>query len=244
MRLLSILIYLFMLLFRCCCTCIKCGPKNVDLNALNDEEYQAWAANTSKWRNRMLFFFILFLLFSVIAVHVIFYGNQQLTSGVHSTEDALNSLSDIFVGIANTVSDIGVQTSAISTELSASQCVQTLQTYDPNFVSPSTYLSPINTYTDSISSMISNIPNTLHDANDSLSYYGIYVKNLVVYIFYAIIMTVSVLFALGGGLHSFYLTKFAMILAIVIVIALTIICSIEMVVVVSVFLVSICHTFV
>ena len=129
------------------------------------------------------------------------------------------------------VTDVDSQINNLSSTFASSTCISTLTSYYPS-ADPTPYLAQISSSTNSIDNSISSIPSTLHKGIDYLETYG-NDKNLVVYILYAFVMFVAILFGLSAAIHSPLLSKLSISIGCLVVIALTIICCIEMVIVVS-----------
>ena len=229
----SIILFLLLLLFRCCCTCIKCGPKKINNNS-DEVAHARWALNVNKWRLRILYGFIFFVLCTIFADHLVFFGNSQLNKGVKKTKDSLSILSDTFTTISNIISDISTQVTDINTSISASVCVQNAP---GNYATDvTTSLDNVSTYTKGLSKIINGIPGILSNASKQLQHYGIDIKNLVVYIFYAFIFCIAGLHAFGGYSHKAWILKVAIFITVPVVIILTLICTINMIVIVSIVL--------
>ena len=221
----SLFVFLAVLISRCCCTCSKCGPSFKPNEKLYD--FVQWKINVQFWKRTVLYGFIASLLSTIIAIHIIFYGNAEFNTGVYQAINALVNLGNVFTDTSNYITDIDDQINLINAQIFQSGCVPATDYTDA-------YLNSITSYTQDISGLIGDIPNVLQSARNYVIQYVINDKNSVVFSFYAVIIVVCFSYIPGIYFNYSFFTKSAIAVSYLIVLALTIICCIEMVIVVSI----------
>ncbi len=103
--LVSIFFFNFFLICRCCCSCLKCAPNEVDITE-NPEK-------VIKSRHRVCFFFFFFLLLMVLADHLLYYGNADIDAGADNLVDAADRLKLIFNSIIVQTANINSYTAVV-----------------------------------------------------------------------------------------------------------------------------------
>lgn len=228
---LSVIIYMLLMLFRCCCTCLRCVPMSSrinDIESYNDEEYIVWSRQITKSRVNLIIFSSILMIILVIANHIQFQGNAYLNTGTKQAADSLSTLANYFNSIATSSSDMSTQSNAISSYITSAEpsCLYIVE----SGVDYNQYTDSISSAATSIHSIASKLPSKLSNYHDLVLYYGGYVKDLVVYILYAVVMIPILLHLIGLYFRSKIFNQIAIFISVLLVIAFTIICPIEMII--------------
>jgi len=222
---LSLIIYILSLISRLCFPSCRCDPNLVDVSKLTDQQYNKWAIKSLKRKKTLVVLFIVALFMIIIPDHIILYSNSILTKGIKDTGDSLTLLSNIFDTIATSAQNIEYDLTDIIDVLDYTNCQYINQTvYDQ--------IDTANSATNSIYKSIHNIAKDIKDSKKTLIKYGVNKKDLVIYIFYAFIMLVGLLFIISIGMRSKSISYVSITIAVPIILLLTIICSAQMIAVV------------
>lgn len=95
--LVSLVIFLICMLFRCCCKCCRCEPgKNVETYEINES-----GARKPKKDVVLFGIFFLFILGAIVADQMIFIATTQLQTGVSTASESIGDLSTMMTGAMN-----------------------------------------------------------------------------------------------------------------------------------------------
>lgn len=182
----------------------------------------------SSFRHHMIIY-VIFVLIGIFADNYQFYGNQYLTEGVLDVIDGLDILSGIFENFKDISDSIGVAGVGI-------QGVTENNTYCPSVVSDG--FSGMKEIADLLvdastgsSDMVGEFPGQMSSASQALSDYAIDQKDLFFFIFWAFIMVNLILLLLAALCKSKLSMRFMIIVAQILVICMTILCTVEMILV-------------
>lgn len=224
---LSVIIFQLLLMFRCCCKCIKYKPDS-DAEA-SDPEKAPWYGNRAAWvtyvvtrRRVYTLFFVAVVCMAFVADFIIFNGNTRLTNGARQTMDSLTTLQTTFNEVLGEVTLMQTSSNNAQNYINLAKNGNC----DPGV---SSYIDAMNSAITSLNNVASPLPSKLDLVNSYLQSYAIEKKNLVVFIFFAVIAFVCVMFAIGGFCAQRWLLQIFIGLTELIVIALTVICCILMV---------------
>eukprot|EP01038_Epipyxis_sp_PR26KG_P007292 gene7292-9934_t len=194
----SILLFLLIVWSRCCFTCSKCSPMSLeDARQKTIEDFQAWVRSVNYHRRKILCFFVVFLLAYVFATNTIYFGNRELTRGVRKVADSISDLTYIIDNLITTSYQLKSDSVSLQSVIKNGNC---LSTASNTLIG---YLDDTITAVESVNSTLSDIPNKLNDKRSSFLHFGIFVRELVVYIFYAILMALAILYAFAACLRIF-----------------------------------------
>jgi len=194
---------------------------------MTQESYSKWATRVARDRKAAIIFFSVFLSLTVIAIHALYFGNESIDNGVTKGGDAISNLADIFSSISSTADDLSYSTYELGTNLDSISCMYgSMSEINP-------ILDTVETSSDSISSFVGSIPGSLNDGKTYLDDYGKTYKAYVLFCFYAVIMFVVIIYAIGAACKSRAMLYLGTIITFALVLGLTIICVTEMILVVS-----------
>ena len=221
----SCIIFVLLLVTRCCFRCMSCAPNEDDyLKRPYNGDRLAWANKTVKTRRIVLGFFVAFLLLALAADHALHWGNAELDSGVSVAMTSLTTLSNFF-------SALYTDTQALSEGFGdMSEGVTALTTASCSYLSTlSATLESGETSTQTLADLLKPLPNYINKGNTYLTEYMIGYRTTVVYIFYAFIVVNLLLYSIVVYLRQTRMMKVLLFLTWWIVFLLTIICCIEMI---------------
>lgn len=226
-----LLLYLFSMCFRCCFECIRCRPKDIasspDIAQYSYNQYEKWRNNVLQSYHIITVIFASVMVLLFLADHVVFYSDSSITKGVDRVTDALVTLSNTFNTLTSLCNSIVSDANTMVSLLSQSTCIY-LSYYDIN-----SYLDYLDNAMSTIVNYIENISDYLINARDYILRYGVSAKNLVSYITYSVIFVISILFSLGAILRNGIMAKVAISISIPVIAILAIICTVEMIFIVS-----------
>lgn len=227
--LLSILIYMSLMCFRCCCECIRYAPNRDDYLKDNAPITKFdWAHKVVSRRRLTLFLFVTFLFFTFAVNHILFWGDATISQGVSDASDGLNSLGDTFAVYSDATGAFVASYARLGQAMSDVTC----QEYNSQAQAQvSSTLSSFEGYATVLNDAISDIAPNIYSASDTFITYGTTKKSTVVYIFYAFIAFDCILLALAAIIRNKVFMQVLLSFSLLIVIALTVICCIEMVIV-------------
>lgn len=224
----SVVIFQIMLFFRCCCACMKCGPDTFNHNR------EGWQNKIVKRRRLLYRLFYVFVVTALISDQITLYGSSEIDGAVENTQVAILNLRDI---TSSSIYNIGVINSTkyrIDAQYATSACYG--GTNDYTLMRLNLTNEPI----ESFISMTENFPDTLTDAEVTLGEWGKTKKNSVVYVFYVFVLLICFLFFMSPLMQLKKLLQLCIFISEVVIIALSIIFSLEMILLVS-FILQITH---
>lgn len=216
--LLSIIIFQFTLLCRCICRAWKCCQVDKSGPAL--------------FKN--LIAFVVFIIIAIIADHMQYFGNNMLTVGVKNVISGINGMNTWFVGVGIITNKLFDSASGLVHLSSNSSVCSMIGGSEKDLFSGINMAGlAMTTAAGGLNDIVVDVPSRLDTATDFLKAYAISRKDLVMYIFYGFILANLLLFVIAGLMRSKIFTQIMIFFAELIIFALTIICCIEMVIVVS-----------
>lgn len=178
-----------------------------------------------------------FLTIVLLADHLIFYGDYEISIAVDDGQNSMSSLSTLFQSISTTSTAMGSDSRMISSLVNSSSvnC-----SFAAGLGVVSSYTSELSSAASSINTQVDGVPNQLTIYTNYLIQYGRNAKAYVVYVFYCGIMLV--VFAFGGGCiwENKTMVQVAIAASVIIVIPLTVICCVEMIIIT--FLADLCFS--
>lgn len=218
---------------RCCCYCSNCGPvSSKDAEQTYDStRYKAWADRIVTRRRIYLVFASFFIILGVVSDHAQFFGNKYMKRGVQKGTASLSSMSSYFQIIEDDSNGIVTASNGIDTAFESTTCTY-VQTHISSYTS---IINQVQSYATSVGDLVKNFPDKLNRIRHLLQYYGVYIQFIVVISIYAVVVFTFALFILGLITRNALVCKFGIGSASSIVFFLTIICSVVMVVVVSIY---------
>lgn len=213
---LSVVILQVSMCCRFCFTCCTCGPKTFNKN---QPDFQSKVVK----RRKLLFtLFYVFSLLTILADQAVFFGNAQFDSGVEETQNSFSGLATISNGMIIEGNLVSANIVSVSDSFATTSCGGNSSVTD-NFDS---LADSVDSFTD----ILDPLPKMFTDINADLEKNAIENKNQVVFIFYAFILALAVLFMLCPLFEFKTILKFVIVISEVVVIALTVMCCIEMVI--------------
>lgn len=229
---LSVLIYQFILFTRCCCKCSKWTPdqKDVDAKPYFGDRVK-WAAKTVSRRRWYSAFFLFFVAFVFFSIHGLWLGYAKLKQGALSSISNIEDLKTIFTTTTSAASAIQLDGQSAYDEINNLQlsCFGNQQSVKDSLLA---FASGIKTAGSALYGLTKGIPDDLQIGQDYITMYMIDALRLAVAIYYAVIFFFGLIYILGAFCLK---SRCAMWVSIgfteIIVIILTIICVIEMILV-------------
>ena len=168
-------------------------------------------------------FFVLLCL-TLAANQVLIYGSISLSSGVTTTNNALNFLSDTFYDLTsygNTLtSDGNIVVADFKAALTSSCNTQPLIDTMNNY-----YFPNVDIYYDEVSPISSDFDN----GSDMLSYYGTSVKNAVIWALYGLMTVGVLLYTVGLLCKNKLILQIAIVVSELLLLLFLIVCTGEMI---------------
>lgn len=234
----SILIFFMLWTCRClwtaccgCCKCLQCIPDDSKALELEGEKLREWRKRTAFGRNRLIWGYIISAILAFLAIHTTFVGNAYLNKGVRKESKAIGDVSDVFTYMADLSGNISSNAASIKYVLEDDACVDTLpSSYKDAYTAT---INSLISVTDSIENSINPLTKDMSKAQDKLIYYGIDVKTTVLMSFYAGIAFVMLLYGVAIFFREPKLTRILIFVTVFVVAALTILCGIETIILVS-----------
>jgi len=214
------ILFLLAMLFRCCCWCLKCKPREMP-------ESEQDKLILIKRRNNKLITFFAFLILLVVADHAGFWGMAKFNDGMVSIQDGMGTLKDNFNYLDSNVVSMGVSSAALSAAMK-------LNYGGTSSCDPSSLSNNIDTLTSAINTLsgLSSAPGPIFDsAQGYIQQYAIEGKNSAYYIFYAILLAVAVLYLIALKLKSKCMMYFLVGLSVILTVLLTLFYVVEWIVV-------------
>lgn len=196
-------------------------------------------------------FFCVFLFFIFAVIHLLYIGNTDINTGVNQAIDGIKHLKDLFVGLNS--AGIAIQTTGTTIKNATTyygplECCNNLACSSPSpypdsqfksfFADLTLYANALSVAGLGLTGLTSNVPSKLNLATDSMNTFGIGVKNIVVFVCYAIIAFFSIMLALATYSTKKLLIQMGVAFTEIIIIALTVICCALMVIVVTMIIFS------
>jgi hypothetical protein len=227
----SILLFLLVLMTRCCCYCSNCGPvptKDAE-EFYEKEQYEMWATRIISRRRWYLVFAAFFIILGLLADHTQFFGNKYMKRGVQKGTTSLSTLADYFQIVDDDSSGIVVASNSINTAFESTTCAFV----QANIDSYTGTIDEVQSYATSIEDLVNDIPNTLNRVRHLLQYYGVYIQFIVVISIYAVVAFTFAFFILGLVTKNAIISRLGIGSSVIIVTILTVLCPLVMIVVVS-----------
>ena len=189
----SIIIFQVLLIFRCCCRCLVCGPREDDIATAPEK--------VIKSRNRVVWSFKIFVFVMVVVNCLLFVGNNGKTgfqTGITNIIKAVGQLSDIVTTMLGATSDMKSNVDALNIDvigvLQQTSCAQ--QTAGM-LASASSAFSSLSSALSSIVSMLSPLPDQMDSLVTSIKDYNkVYIK-YETYALFAFFMLLAIIFYIG-----------------------------------------------
>jgi hypothetical protein len=220
----SILIYQLVLMCKCCCKC--CCKKEV----IPQVDHGGMFISTITKNNPVtMSFFFIFIVFATIANFCVFKSNGYFSNSIEQSVNAMEDLASIFTDIK------GVGTSLVNVGLEMNSTLRSTNCSDVDSLFGDSVNTEINSfiyYSDMVVSTVGGFPSTINDAKDTFNNYA-QKKNLVVYIYFAVICGVIFLLFQSACCRSKIYLNFTILLTEIVVLTLTIVAGAELIVVVS-----------
>lgn len=201
--LVSIFLFQFILILRCCCKCFKCAP--------NEDDIAQHPEKVIKSRNRVVWGFWLFLIIMIAADNFLYFGNDELEKGAINIVKSAKSLRDIFTNLiaetANMVSQVGIM-DTIMKAIATGNCGSVSPNATQAMQAAVTAMSGAFV---SINGILQPVPGFLDSAIDYTEKYGQEMKTLALYYLYAFVLAIGLLFLAGSCYSSkwiLFLTTF------------------------------------
>ena len=217
----SVVLFQIMLFFRCCCSCMKCGPDTFNHNK------DGWQTKIVRRRKLLFRLFYLFVIAALISDQITLFGSGEIDYAVENTQRAILNLRDITSTSIASVSTINQTKYLIDAEYATSACYG--GAYDFTLMRLNLTNAPI----ESFISMTDNFPDTLTDAEETLGDWGVDKKNSVVYVFYVFILLICFLFFISPLMQLKKLLQLCILISEIVIVALSIVFAIEMILLVS-----------
>lgn len=225
----ALFFYNFLIMCRCCLHCLRCAPSEEDINEHPEK--------VVKSRNRVIFFFGFFVLLTILADHLLYYGNAQLDTGADDIISGGDQLNDIFADLSNSLSWASANATLVQPMLTTSQCITQLGTNNlyTDIVSGTSALSAgldtLSGAMDSLSDMIDTLPPQVDALTEAVDTYMKGYKTIVLFGCYAVVIAFMILYMIAVFLQSSFIITFTIILSEVVVFVLTLLCGIMMIIV-------------
>lgn len=218
----SLLIFQFVLMLRCCCTCAKCGPA-----MYTTKKIPGWQMKLTKHRRFIFTLYYVFLFLAFAANHALFFGNAELTKGVDSTGSTFEFLYETTSDLINVGDAIGDYVNDLSTDLAQSGCFGSSESN-----TAANYISDVGDNIHDFIDQIDGFPNQFLNARDDMYHYAKDQKDLVIFIFYGFVDFVLLIFCLCPLFQLRILLQITIAFTELIILAFTAVCSVQMIVVV------------
>lgn len=186
----GIFILQFSLCLRVCFTSCKCLPQVEGSSRLNSVSIRSTL--TGPRFKILIWTFLLFAAFLVIADQALVFGSAFITTGVHDSKDSINFISSTFSSLdsyGHILLNDGYALEDDFTQAINSGCTQAQEALNE----VPTYIDYVNEYL----SYVSPVSSKCTDINDNLDLYGIHYKNATVWVFYIMLMVGVFLYGIG-----------------------------------------------
>ena len=214
--LISIFIFMIFWIFRCiftyygCCNCLRCIPDDVNARALQGEQLTNWRENVSRNKKKVMWLYLTVIILAFLAIHTTFIGNMYVSKGVDKGSNAVDGVNEVFITMADLSQNISSNALIINSTIRGDSCVSTYSEESDVY----SVIDQITSITDSIYDILHPLTSDMSDIHDLLTYYGVYVKTLVLFNIYAAIALLLVLYAIGLYFRSMKLTRVLIFLSI------------------------------
>ena len=220
--LISVILFQIVLCCRCICKKWKCCQ-------VSDKSYKA---------NYICFF--VFIVIAIVADNMQYFGNTYLTLGVKEAMRGTLGISEVFVILDGIAVMIGGHGGDIDELIVAGHigdedleyCNSSLGVNEL-FLNMQLSANILKNASVTLHEVMVEVPDKLSMASDNMELYAINQKDLVMYCFYGVILFNLILLIIAGAVRSKVFTQIMIALAEIIVFLLTIICCVEMVIVVK-----------
>ena len=174
------------------------------------------------------------ILIGIFADNYQYYGNAYLTEGVYDVVDGLDIMSGFFQSFKNITDDIGNSGAAIN--ITAMKAIENsycpANTVDDLFVNLASFSLNLRSISETAGNLVNSFPDAIDSASEALTGQFIANKDLGFFMFWAFIMVNLVLLLIAAILKSEHMLRAMIIVAQIIVFFMTILCFIEMLIVV------------
>jgi hypothetical protein len=170
---LSVAIYQFILCCRCCFH--FCCPNSCKCCYNKESSYEPDLYERMRHHKKARFSFFAFLLGAVIVNCLVFIGSNSLSKGIRDVGDSMDSIADVFTNLVNISGNIQNALDDVSAQISPNItgggtcyfafCQPVLGVCTQDYYSDMTqYISDGNSALQSITDIIGNLPENIHDA--------------------------------------------------------------------------------
>ena len=169
----------------CCCGCFRKAPLP------GTQRVNEWSATLSL--RYLLGGFILMTVVVVLFDQVILFGNGYLSSGISTSDDALNYLQNTFNDLNTYGNDLIVDGYHLRNDFTNATIKDNCQ----QAATLNAYLVDYFTYVDEYLSYISDVPDKCSNAQDALHQYGVHDKNSSIWAFYSMFIVCAGILLVG-----------------------------------------------
>ena len=223
------LVFLLGLTFclRCCCQRCKFAPSQINFEETDMTTKLKWVNVMTSTRDTLAKYFLFVCAFVLSADHVLFLGNFFLTKGVRLGNAALNFLYGRSVTVNNAAIDLN--TACNQFQNSYLDAVSTCDQLNGIDVYMNQYLVSVT----EVLNIVQPMPSKIETFDNELKEWGLNKKNDSVWVLYSVMFLVIIIYFFGVRTQRKVLLQIAIFISFAIIIAYIIICSIEMMILVS-----------
>lgn len=254
--LLSIILFLVLLGTRCCFhklsgypshikhdTSIQTSKQSNSISKLqydakyfkdmSNEEFRSWKLFIIYSKGILLCFTIIGLCFVIFGNQVIFYGSDQLTTSLNILSNAFDNINNLYTSFNFYLQSINQDILTIAKDVNAinstTSCGMMIHDEYQSF-------SNITESFNQLNSIVSQSSEKIDSLRSDLQTHGMYSKDVSLFVFYSVIMIISMIYILGLYFTNKIISQVGISLSVIVISIYTIVCAIEMVIVVSVVL--------
>lgn len=218
----SIIVMQLCLFLRYCCKCLNCGPP---VDAVNEDPEKV-----IKSRNRVLWFFWLFLAIMFLSMCALYFPREDLNTASNNIVTSLQLLSNTFTSLADQTSIIDDSAGFISEKVNECGKDTTDQSLKSAYTATATAMDGLEEGASGVNALVANLPDILDSVVTSVEVNADAYTNIFLLMFAIAGVVLAVIFTLGAKLGSKALMFSGYFLGVVICLLATIACSILLII--------------
>lgn len=208
---------LSVVVFQCATCCAACCRK----------PNQAPVQTSGLWNCRIAFFFALAVV--LLFDQSLIFGSKYLGDGVSTADDGLDFVGNTFTLLDNYGSDLTADGDALQEDFTNSANINNCD----EAATLNDYMDDYFTYVDEYTSLVSDVPGKVNDAQDALHKYGVDYKNKTIWVFYGMFIVCLGIYALGMLCSSKLVVFAGMTVTDCVQIFTFLLCGVQMIILVS-----------
>ena len=230
----SVVLFQVLLLLRAlshmCCACSKFWINMVYKCLHKTKRCKRKYINQRYQKRRAKVLFVIFVFASVVGAGVVFDGDGRVNLGVRDMQGGFGYISVVAGNIGVSLDVMVDDANVVSAYLEENACPRTVSKYLEDV---STFVDNFNAVVDEAIAVTASVSTGVDVTNSYLEEYAIDKKGMVVVCFFVGVVALVLMFALSAACKNAFLLRLCVVVTEVIVIALAVLCCVQMVIVVS-----------